>query len=129
MFGSVRINKLVLHKFRLLITKDRSLWRAWFGRDYGPEWMNEWKKERKNERMEFQKNLDGYGHKLTSKYYCCWRRYVYNGRHNNTGCATLNYDRNPQWLIFTLVVTFSLYSCCTVQRKITETDEMQITIT
>jgi hypothetical protein len=28
MFGSVRINKLVLHKFRLLITKDRSLWRA-----------------------------------------------------------------------------------------------------
>jgi len=36
-FGSVRINKLLLHKFPLRITKDRSLWRTLFGRDYGPE--------------------------------------------------------------------------------------------
>jgi len=41
-FGSVRINKIVLHKFPLSITKGRSLWKTWFGRDYVPEWMNEW---------------------------------------------------------------------------------------
>jgi hypothetical protein len=35
-FGSVRINKIVLHKFPLFIAKDCSLWRTRFARGYEP---------------------------------------------------------------------------------------------
>jgi hypothetical protein len=84
--------------------------------------MNEW--------MDFPKNPGGYRQRLTPKYYRCWRWHVCNGRHNNTGWATFNCDRNPQCLIFTLVVTFYLLHCfSTVRLKITETDEMLITVT
>jgi hypothetical protein len=35
-FGFVRSNKIVLHKFPLSIAKDRSLWKTRFGRGYEP---------------------------------------------------------------------------------------------
>jgi len=41
------------------------------------------------------KNPGGYSHKLTSKYYCCWRWHVYNRRHNSTGCANIKLWQEP----------------------------------
>lgn len=104
-FGSVRINKIVLHEFPLSITKDRSLRKTWFGRDYVAEWMNEWSSPKilvaRVTNWPLNIIVVEYGMFTTGD--------------TNSGCAKLNYDGNPQWLIFTLVVTFFivLFQYCT----------------